>query len=78
MKWFMADTEFGDWIVDLDKVCFMTSGYNYDEGWADEARCHNYPVKLHMDNGKEYEMELNQRGYEALLTQLEIPMKVKH
>jgi hypothetical protein len=72
MKWFLVDTEIGDWIVNLDEVIFITASYSYDAGWNDEARCHNWQVHLHMRNGKEFEINLNQRGYEALIKELGI------
>lgn len=72
MKWFLVDTDFGDEIVDLDEVIFMTANYSYDAGWADEAMCHKWKVSLHMKNRKEFAINLNQRGYEALLKELGI------
>ena len=75
MNWFLIDTEFGDTLVDLDEVIFIRAGYHYDEGWADEARCHIYPIHLYMRNGQDFTVDLNQRGYEALLSLLKVREK---
>lgn len=74
MEWFLIDTDFGSWVVNLKKVNFITCGYQHDEGWTDEDMCHMYLTKFHMDNGTIQEACLNRRGYKALLEALEIKL----